>query len=292
MNIWNKVVSKLSKLFSKKSKSSKKKLFELNSKHLKRKVIIELYLPSSEDGEWSALLLNDGQDAEALNLSSTHQKFCEQHQLLIAAIHASDRLAEYGTPDILDYQGRGQKSAAYQQFIIAELLPNLRMNYPISASIKKIGLAGFSLGGLSAVAIAMNNPAVFGLVGVFSGALWWRSKVFEQSNPDANRIIHSIANGLADAPQKKNSNSPRFWFQTGTADETEDRNNNGVIDAIDDTLDLINILKAKIPYDEYHLKYVEVENGRHEPNTWSKELYGFLEWGYGQKNKKLRPKSE
>ena len=37
----------------------------------------------------------------------------------------------------------------------------------------------------------------------------------------------------------------KFFFECGTADEKEDRNENGVIDSIDDTLDLIATLKNK-----------------------------------------------
>ena len=35
----------------------------------------------------------------------------------------------------------------------------------------------------------------------------------------------------------------KFWLEAGTKDEAADRNNNGIIDAIDDTLDLITALK-------------------------------------------------
>ena len=37
----------------------------------------------------------------------------------------------------------------------------------------------------------------------------------------------------------------RLWFQAGTRDEAEDRDGNGVIDAIQDTTELIDELAAK-----------------------------------------------
>ena len=37
----------------------------------------------------------------------------------------------------------------------------------------------------------------------------------------------------------------KFFFECGTEDETEDRNKNGIIDSIDDTLDLISALAEK-----------------------------------------------
>ena len=37
----------------------------------------------------------------------------------------------------------------------------------------------------------------------------------------------------------------KFYFECGTADESADRNQNGVIDSIDDTKDLISTLIEK-----------------------------------------------
>ena len=73
----------------------------------------------------------------------------------------------------------------------------------------------------------------------------------------------------------------KFFFECGALDETEDRNKNGVIDSIDDTLDLIVELKAK-GYTEQHIKYVELENGKHDVQTWSKALPDFLKWGWSK----------
>ena len=110
---------------------------------------------------------------------------------------------------------------------------------------------------------------------MFSGSLWWRSEVFIPTDPDANRIIHEmIGNG-----SKKEG--IRFWLQTGTNDETDDRNNNGVIDSIDDTLDLIKVLK-QIGYENTAIKYVEVEQGEHNPDTWKKVVPDFLQFVYGK----------
>jgi hypothetical protein len=37
----------------------------------------------------------------------------------------------------------------------------------------------------------------------------------------------------------------KFFFQTGVLDEAADRNNSGIIDSIDDTMDLIKELEKK-----------------------------------------------
>ena len=99
---------------------------------------------------------------------------------------------------------------------------------------------------------------MFKKVGVFSGTLWWRSKLFKDDAPDDDRIIHDT---FAISEKRKGL---KFWLQTGTNDETSDRNNNGIIDAIDDTLDLIKILK-ELGYKSKDIKYVEVEGRRTQP---------------------------
>jgi hypothetical protein len=74
----------------------------------------------------------------------------------------------------------------------------------------------------------------------------------------------------------------KFWFQAGTLDEKADRNNNGIIDAIDDTLDIISelIKKGYKPY--YDVVYHEVKNGHHDVPTWGKAMPHFLKWAFSK----------
>ena len=67
----------------------------------------------------------------------------------------------------------------------------------------------------------------------------------------------------------------------GTQDETADRNNNGVIDSIDDALSLIEELKMK-GYKENEIEYYEMADGKHDVATWAKAFPVFLEWGWGR----------
>ena len=160
----------------------------------------------------------------------------------------------------------------YTNFIIKELLPYLRRQYNLSTLPDENTIAGFSLGGLSALDIAWHHPDIFGKIGVFSGSFWWRSKAFHPDDPDADRIVHEM---VANSTKREGL---KFWLQTGTKDELADRNNNGIIDSIDDTLDLIRALK-KLGYQEgKDIKYVEVIDGEHNPRTWGKVLPDFLQW--------------
>ena len=74
----------------------------------------------------------------------------------------------------------------------------------------------------------------------------------------------------------------RFWFETGTADETSDRNKNGIIDSIDDTVDLIKELEDKGFTRPADVQYVEMVGGSHNTETWAKAMPKFLVWAFGR----------
>jgi enterochelin esterase-like enzyme len=271
-----------SKLFlSKPSAVEIHQIIDFTSKALARKVRIDIYRPTSAhpvpSGGFPTLFINDGQDMEAVGLKATLEKFFHQKTIppiVAVAIHAGDRMHEYGTSNRLDYKKRGKKAKAYARFLLNELIPFLKERYPCSLIPEETAVAGFSLGGLSAFDLAWHQPRQFLKVGVFSGSFWWRHKAFTPKDPDADRVIHDM---LAKSEKREGL---RFWLQTGTKDETEDRNNNGIIDAIDDTLDVIKALK-KLGYQEGHdITYVEVIDGEHNPQTWGKVMPDFLKWAF------------
>ena len=70
----------------------------------------------------------------------------------------------------------------------------------------------------------------------------------------------------------------KFWFQCGTNDEKADRNNNGIIDAIDDTFDLIKELEKKGYSKGQTIHYEEIEDGEHNQATWRLAFPSFLSW--------------
>lgn len=251
---------------------------------LDRDVRIDVYLPPEYEVHmrhvYPIVLFNDGQDLPRMGFREIleEQFFSKKIPPLIAVgIYCSEqRQREYGTARQPDYKGRGDKAGAYSVFITNELFPYLFRHYRISDLAEDHAIAGFSLGGLSAFDIGWSNPRLFGSIGVFSGALWWRWSGVNPEDPDADRIIHDI---VRQTPQV--DKDQYFWFQCGTLDEEDDRNNNGVIDSIDDTLDLIKALKDK-GFPEESIRYFEVENGRHDPETWAGAMPDFLGWGIGR----------
>ena len=253
--------------------------YVLKSEFLNRNVKVDFYNPSKINGPVSLLLINDGQDLVTMNFKNILEELYSKDlitPLLCIGIHCSaDRKNEYGTAKILDYKGRGAKAALYTRFIFEELIPFIRKNFSIQ-SFKEKSFAGFSLGGLSALDIVWNNQAEFSRVGVFSGSLWWRDKDQADTdfNEDTDRIMHRQIREGKYAPWLK------LFFEVGTLDETADRNNNGVIDSIDDAVSLIDILVEKGYKKGTDIKFIELAEGKHDVPTWAKALPDFLKWGW------------
>ena len=55
---------------------------------------------------------------------------------------------------------------------------------------------------------------------------------------------------------------------------------NGVIDAIQDTTELVDELAARGYARGREVVYRETAGGRHDEETWAKELPGFLRWAW------------
>ena len=73
----------------------------------------------------------------------------------------------------------------------------------------------------------------------------------------------------------------KFFYETGTLDETADRNKNGIIDSIDDTLSLIEELVSKGYDPSADIRYLEIKDGKHDVATWGRAFPEFLKWGWG-----------
>ncbi len=253
----------------------------ITSLPLERDVIIDCYLPpGGVSAETSLLLVNDGQDLLTMNFAGILDELYNQDRitpLLCVGIHCGrDRKNEYGTARSMDYKGRGARAPLHSTFVLTELIPFIRSEFS-PEGFKEKAFAGFSLGGLSALDIAWEHPSEFTKVGVFSGSLWWRDKDHEEEdfNEDTDRIMHRLIREGGYYPWMK------FFFEVGTLDETSDRNNNGIIDSIDDTSALINELLAK-GYSSSDILYLELPDGRHDIATWARAWPAFLEWGFGK----------
>lgn len=254
----------------------------IHSVILNRNVVYDLVLPKYMDKNllYPTIYMNDGQDFDQLEALKTIQNHYAKggQAFIFVGIHTNERrLSEYGTSFQSDYKNRGNKATDYMNFIVSELQPLIRKETSSSFLAIDNTFFGFSLGGLSAMDIAWENPHLFSKIGVFSGSFWWRDKGYEEGySDDLDRIMHKkIRNS-------KYKSGLKFWLECGTADETADRNNNGIIDSIEDTLDIITELKT-IGYHATDIKYVEIEGGEHNFNTWKNVFPEFLEWVFSTK---------
>ena len=255
----------------------------ISSVFLDREVKVDFYFPPIKvhTHNINLLLINDGQDLVTMHFEEILDGLYKSDSisdLFCVGIHCSkDRKNEYGTVKYLDYKGRGAKAALYSRFILEELMPYIRSTLPVF-SFKEKSFAGFSLGGLAALDMVLNHPLEFSKVGIFSGSLWWRNKDQDDEDFDENthRIMHRQVKEDPDFyPWLK------FFFEVGTLDEVADRNNNGIIDSIDDTLSLIDILVDKGYEKNTAIKFLQLADGRHDVPTWAKAFPEFLKWGWG-----------
>ena len=252
------------------------------SEYLQREVKLDFFVPQDITGrsDMDLLLINDGQHLHEMGLDRMLSELYAAGRigpLFCAGIHAGpDRKMEYGVSSQPDYEGRGGKAGAYTSFILQELLPYISDQFRIK-SYKEKAFAGFSLGALMALDIVLNHAPLFSRAGLFSGSFWWRSleQQHRDYNDDQHRIMQQVIRNGPYQPGLK------FFFQCGNMDETLDRNNNGIIDSIDDTLDVIKELVAKGYDREKDIFYLEMPDGKHDIATWARAMPVFLEWIQG-----------
>ncbi len=262
--------------------NSKQQDAELYSRHLQRNVkltIIQTSIPENKS-QLNLLLLNDGQDMARFRvkeiMDSLYRKKSIQ-PLMIIGIHAGDRMKEYGVTNNPDYQGRGDKAAFYDAFINDELYA-FAMKKAGVRKFKSVVMAGCSLGGLSAFDIAWNHPDKINKVGVFSGSFWWRDKDDKATDysDEKDRIMLNKVRASGKKPPL------RYWFYAGGKEEAGDRDKDGIIDVIDDTKDLIEIIKSKKMYSPGDIIYSEDPDGKHDYPYWSAQLPSFLIWAFSK----------
>lgn len=253
----------------------------LFSRNLGRNVFIDIYLPNNvkDPSKLELLLINDGQDLQTMGYAGIVDQLIRDESIKpvvsVGITAGKDRKNEYGTAGKPDFAGRGSRAESYKSFVLNELIPHISNKYQVP-EFRSISFAGFSLGGLSALDISWAHPELFSTVGVFSGSLWWRQKDLKDGYEDAiDRIMHQrIREG-------NYNKGMRFFFQTGQLDETADRNQNGIIDSIDDTIDLIEELAQKGYDRNSDVVYLEYADGKHDVQTWGRAMPEFLRFAFG-----------
>ena len=99
---------------------------EIYSRHLQEHIkltIISTPMPDDKK-EMNLLLLNDGQDVDKLRVREITDSLYKKkliEPLLIVAIHAGNRMQDYGVGGFADYANNGSRADKYDAFIADEL---------------------------------------------------------------------------------------------------------------------------------------------------------------------------
>jgi enterochelin esterase-like enzyme len=275
---------------------------------------IRVWLPPGYDASaarrYPALYINDGQDMEAVGLQATlAQLYADDviRPVIVVAIDMPpDRMAAYGLSDRAAarslpagtrYGVVGSHAYEYSEWVAKTLVPTIDARYRTRPSPDGRAVLGWSLGALNAFNLAWQYPELFGRVGAFSPSFWLASQRGDAATVQQTRLAQQmVANSQPRTGLK-------LFFAVGTAEETDDRDGDGVFDALDDTRDLIGGWKRN---DEVLAKGLQqlgystdleygahpgrkdavllmLEDGQHNQASWARMLPTFLSWAYARR---------
>jgi enterochelin esterase-like enzyme len=272
---------------------------------------ITVYLPpdyATSGARYPVLYANDGQDMDAVGLQATLASLYAQHAIrpviVVAVDMLKDRASGYGLFDRARRRSVvggsrigpiGARAYDYSAWLADELVPYVDAHYRTQATPQGRTVLGWSLGALNAFCLGWEYPDVFGQVGAFSPSFWLAADRGDAHAVESTRLAQAM---VARSAQRK---PVRFWFAVGGREETNDRNHNGTIDAVEDIRDLINGFTApdgmhrrglrdlgyqidmdyaahQSPHDE--VAYELFADGEHNQATWQRMLPVFLVWAY------------
>ncbi|AIF48533.1 esterase [Dyella japonica A8] len=273
---------------------------------------VTVYLPpgyADSQARYPVLYANDGQDMDAVGLQDTLAALYAQHAIrpviVVAVDMLKDRASGYGLFDRARRRSVvggsrigpiGARAYDYAAWVAGELVPYVDAHYRTQASAQGRTMLGWSLGALNAFCIGWEYPEVFGQVGAFSPSFWLAADRSDANAVESTRLAQAMVDR---AGQRK---PVRFWFAVGGREETNDRNHNGTIDAVEDLEDLINGYTAPdgmhrrglrdlgYPVDMDYAAhpspsdtaaYDLFPDGEHNQATWKRMLPVFLGWAYG-----------
>ncbi|MFC4527385.1 esterase family protein [Dyella halodurans] len=279
------------------------------------KIKVSVYLPPGYDATSSAsirypvLYANDGQDMAAVGLQKTLDKLYAEHALqpviVIAIDMLADRASAYGLSDrrakrSLVGDSRigpiGRRAYEYSDWLATQLVPYVDAHYRTQRTARGRTMLGWSLGGLNAFNLGWQYPEVFARVAAFSPSFWLAGDRSSAQAIESSRLAQAMVN---DSTRHRDL---RFWFSVGAREETNDRNGNGIIDAVEDVQDLVGGYRAAdgsqlrglrdlgyavdMDYLQHPSRSASVAlyvlpDGEHNQATWKRVLPVFLTWAYG-----------
>lgn len=277
------------------------------------KIKLTIYLPpgySRTARRYPVLYANDGQDMEAVGLQSTlaqlYRDKAIQPVIVVAIRMLADRASGYGLSDRAAARSLvggspigpiGTRAQDYSAWVATALVPYVDAHYRTRQSARGRTMLGWSLGALNAFNLGWQYPEVFGQVGAFSPSFWLAA-----DRGSTTVVQHTrLAQAMVDRGRKRAG--LRMWFAVGTAEETKDRDGDGINDTVDDTQDLlqgyrgadgfrlrglkqlgytVNMDVAKHPSRHADATLFLLPGGVHNQASWKRMLPVFLRWAYGR----------
>ena len=276
------------------------------------RVTVDVYLPgdyADSRQRYRTIYADDGQDMPAVGLVPTLTALCRAHAIrvpIVVAVHMlRDRMGIYGLSDRASgrslpadtkYGPVGRRAHDYSQWLATQLVPYIDAHYRTLRNAQARSVLGWSLGGLNAFNLGWNYPELFGRVGAFSPSFWLAADRTSDTAVERTRLAQRMVDRGPKRP------GLRFWFAAGTAEETNDRDHDGVIDVIGDIRDLVTGHRAP---DGFHLRGLRqlgysanmdyaahpdraadvavylLPGGKHQQASWAKMLPLFLRWDDG-----------
>lgn len=280
-----------------------------------RPMRVRLWLPpgyrANSPRRYPVLYVNDGQDMEAVGLQAALEYLYRHREIapmiVVAIDMPADRMAGYGVSDRAKgvsvvaptkYGPVGANAQAYSQWLADTLVPYVDAHWHTRCDAGSRWLLGWSLGAINAFSVGWQYPQTFGRIGAFSPSFWLSTDSASAAAVQDTRIAHALADTV---PAPRDS---RFFFAAGDAEEKNDRDGDGIIDVIDDVLDLmqgwtgtdgrmhkglkqfgysIDADDAVRPSDARAVFY-RLAGGEHNQKSWARMLPAFLRWVDGAPN--------
>jgi S-formylglutathione hydrolase FrmB len=224
--------------------------------------------------------------------------------IVVAVDMLADRASGYGLSDRATARSLiggsrigpiGTRAYDYSAWLATALVPYIDAHYRTVSTARSRAVLGWSLGALNAFNLGWQYPEVFGTVGAFSPSFWLAADRSSAAAVQRTRLAQTMVGSGGKRA------GLRMWFVIGSAEETDDRDGDGINDAVDDLQDLVLGYRTAAGVQALGLKQLGypistdphappgtpvvltvLQGGQHNQASWKRMLPDFLRWAFGR----------
>ncbi len=251
---------------------------------------VDIYLPANYDKSrhYPVLYMHDGQDAKEVQVEATLNALSNlqlSEPMIVVGIHMlPDRMGIYGLCDRgsrrnlvanTKYGPVGKRACDYSEWVSRELVPFVDAHYATRKDAEGRMSLGWSLGAVAAFNLGWQYPELFHKIGMFSPSLWLGTDSRTPLKAQQTRWIQNLVQQRAQVPKNL-----RIYIAIGDQEDQDDRDGDGVNDALDDVQDWVNGWQGRRGLKQRRIPYVlRVYAGeKHNQTAWRHMLPRFLVW--------------